>query len=131
MRYAFIITIIVLLQLFSLGAVLSLQWWLQPWIVSITIPLSPAMVWVVVFAITNSLLLLSVSKIFSNSYRWISAWMLVMHFIMLTALSTSLLYGSYWLLNSWFGITLIDGEILTIGLRIFALVFFVALFVYA
>ncbi|MDN5897583.1 MAG: metallophosphoesterase [Psychrobacter sp.] len=131
MRYAFIITIIVLLQLFSLGAVLSLQWWLQPWIVSITIPLSPAMVWVVVFAITNSLLLLSVSKIFSNSYRWISAWMLVMHFIMLTALSTSLLYGGYWLLNSWFGITLIDGEILTIGLRIFALVFFVALFIYA
>ena len=127
MRYAFIITIIVLLQLFSLGAVLSLQWWLQPWIT----PTLQTIVWTTVFVITNGLLLLSFSKLTANAYRWISAWMLVMHFIMLAALSTSLLYGGYWLLNSWFGITLIDGEILTIGLRIFALVFFVALFIYA
>lgn len=130
MRYAFIITIIALLQLFSVGAALSLQWWLQPWLTSQPASATIA-VWLVIFVITNFLLLLSVTKLLANSYRWISGWMLVMHFMMLTALSTSLLYGGYWLLNSLFGITLIDGEMLTIGLRIFALAFFVALFVYA
>ena len=89
MRYAFIITIIALLQLFSVGAALSLQWWLQPWLTSQSAS-ATTVVWVVVFLITNLLLILSVSKLFANSYRWISGWMLVMHFMMLTALSTSL-----------------------------------------
>ena len=127
MRYAFIITIIVLLQLFSFGAALSLEWWLQPWSNTAlhTVP------WIMVFAITNSLLLLTVIKLFANSYRWISAWMLVMHFMMLTALSTSVLYAGLWLLSELSSSAFYDSEILTIGLRIFALLFFIGLFVYS
>jgi hypothetical protein len=58
MRYAFIITIIVLLQLFSFGAACSLEWWLQPW----SSPLLIQVTWLAVFAITNILLLLSVTN---------------------------------------------------------------------
>src|SRR5690606_40886630 len=96
MRYAFIITIIVLLQLFSFGAACSLEWWLQPW----STPLLIQNTWIAVFAATNALLLLSVTKSFANSYRWISAWMMVMHFILLTALLSSLVYGGFWLLHA-------------------------------
>ena len=59
MRYAFIITIIVLLQLFSFGAALSLEWWLQPW----SHPALHTVPWIIVFAITNILLLLTVIKL--------------------------------------------------------------------
>lgn len=127
MRYAFIITIIVLLQLFSFGAALSLEWWLQPW----SNPALHTVPWIMVFAITNSLLLLTVIKLFANSYRWISAWMLVMHFMMLTALSTSVLYAGLWLLSELSSSAFYDSEILAIGLRIFALLFFIGLFVYS
>ena len=127
MRYAFIITIIVLLQLFSFGAALSLEWWLQPW----SHPALHTVPWIIVFAITNILLLLTVIKLFANSYRWISAWMLVMHFMILTALSTSVLYAGLWLLSELSSIAFYDSEILTIGLRIFALLFFTGLFVYS
>lgn len=127
MRYAFIITIIVLLQLFSFGAALSLEWWLQPW----SSPALHTVPWIMVFAITNSLLLLTVIKLFANSYRWISAWMLVMHFMMLTALSTSLLYAGLWLLSELSSSVFSYSEILAIGLRIFALLFFIGLFVYS
>ena len=127
MRYAFIITIIVLLQLFSFGAALSLEWWLQPW----SHPALHTVPWIMVFAITNSLLLLTVIKLFANSYRWISAWMLVMHFMMLTALSTSVLYAGLWLLSELSSNVVYDSEILAIGLRIFALLFFIGLFVYS
>ena len=128
MRYAFIITIIALLQLFSVGAALSLQWWLQPWLTSQSASTTTA-VWVIVFVITNLLLILSVSKLFANSYRWISGWMLIMHFMMLTALSTSLLYGGYWALSALFDNIIFSSainhsEMVAIGLRIFALIFF-------
>ncbi len=132
MRYAFFITIFVLLQLFSLGAALSLQWWLQPWINS-TLQIS---IWIAIFAITNSLLLLSVKRVFANSYRWVSSWMLFMHFMVLTALLTSLLYGGYWLI-----VTLSDGafnnasvsnaSVIAFGLRVLALLIFIGLFIYA
>ena len=127
MRYAFIITIIVLLQLFSFGAALSLEWWLQPW----SHPALHTVPWIIVFAITNILLLLTVIKLFANSYRWISAWMLVMHFMMLTALSTSLLYAGLLLLSELSSSAFYDSEILAIGLRIFALLFFIGLFIYS
>ena len=127
MRYAFIITIIVLLQLFSFGAALSLEWWLQPW----SHPALHTVPWIIVFAITNILLLLTVIKLFANSYRWISAWMLVMHFMMLTALSTSLLYAGLWLLSEVSSNVVYDSEIFAIGLRIFALLFFIGLFIYS
>ena len=127
MRYAFIITIIVLLQLFSFGAALSLEWWLQPW----SYPALHTVPWVIVFAITNILLLLTVIKLFANSYRWISAWMLVMHFMILTALSTSLLYAGLWLLSEVSSNVVYDSEIFAIGLRIFALLFFIVLFIYS
>ena len=127
MRYAFIITIIVLLQLFSFGAALSLEWWLQPW----SNPALHTVPWIMVFAITNSLLLLTVIKLFANSYRWISAWMLVMHFMMLTALSTSLLYAGLLLLSELSSSAFYNSEILAIGLRIFALLFFIGLFIYS
>ena len=127
MRYAFIITIIVLLQLFSFGAALSLEWWLQPW----SYPALHTVPWVIVFAITNILLLLTVIKLFANSYRWISAWMLVMHFMMLTALSTSVLYAGLWLLSEVSSNVVYDSEIFAIGLRIFALLFFIGLFIYS
>ena len=130
MRYAFIITIIALLQLFSVGAALSLQWWLQPWLTSQPASATIA-VWLVIFVITNFLLLLSVTKLLANSYRWISGWMLVMHFMMLTALSTSLLYGGYWLLTPLLDSTINHSKMVAIGLRIFALLFFIGLFVYA
>ena len=128
MRYAFILTIIVLLELFSTGAALSLQWWLQPWIGSTTTSIA---VWIGVFLITHILLLLSITKLFSNSYRWMSGWMLVMHFMMLTAVVTSILYGGFWLLTSLLDSTLDHPQMIVIGLRIFALLFFIALFVYA
>ena len=129
MRYMFFITIIALLQLFSLGAALSLQWWLQPW--SVSIPLLPRIIFGVIFVISNGLLLLSVSKLLANSYRWVSGWMLVMHFMMLTALLTSLLYGGYWLITMLTGVSLIDTDMVAVGLRVLALLIFVAMFIYA
>ena len=128
MRYAFILTIIVLLELFSTGAALSLQWCLQPWIDSTTTSIA---VWIGVFLITHVLLLLSITKLFSNSYRWMSGWMLVMHFMMLTAVATGILYGGSWLLTPLLDSTLDHLEIITAGLRIFALLFFIGLFAYA
>ena len=128
MRYAFILTIIVLLELFSTGAALSLQWWLQPWIDSTTTSIA---VWIGVFLITHVLLLLSITKLFSNSYRWMSGWMLVMHFTMLTAVATGILYGGSWLLTPLLDSTLDHSEIIAAGLRIFALLFFIGLFAYA
>ena len=128
MRYAFILTIIMLLELFSTGAALSLQWWLQPWLDSTTTSIA---VWIGVFLITHILLLLSITKLFSNSYRWMSGWMLVMHFMMLTAVVTSILYGGFWLLTSLLDSAIHHTEMITIGLRTFALLFFIGLFVYA
>ena len=128
MRYAFILTIIVLLELFSTGAALSLQLWLQPWIDSTTTSIA---VWIGVLLITHVLLLLSVTKLFSNSYRWMSGWMLVMHFMMLTAVATGILYGGSWLLIPLLDSTLDHSEIIAAGLRIFALLFFIGLFAYA
>ncbi|ALF59701.1 metallophosphoesterase [Psychrobacter urativorans] len=129
MRYAFFMIIIVLLELFSLGAALSLQWWLQPWV--ILIPTLKPVIFSVIFAVSNGLLLLSVSKLFSNGYRWISGWMLVMHFMMLTALLTSLLYGGSWLISVVFAETNTYYDISGLWLRAFALVVFVGLFICA
>lgn len=128
MRYAFILTIIALLELFSTGAALSLQWWLQPWIGSTTTSVA---VWIGVFLVTHVLLLLSITKLLANSYRWMSGWMLVMHFIMLTAVATSVLYGGFWLLTPLLDSTIDHSEMIAIGLRTFALLFFIALFVYS
>ena len=128
MRYAFILTIIALLELFSTGAALSLQWWLQPWIGSTTISVA---LWIGVFLITHVLLLLSITKLLANSYRWISGWMLVMHFIMLTAVATSVVDGGFWLLIPLLDSTIDHSEMIAIGLRTFALLFFIALFVYS
>ncbi|MBP2279693.1 putative MPP superfamily phosphohydrolase [Psychrobacter sp. PL19] len=126
MRYVFFTVIIVLLQLFSLGAALSLQWWLQPWMSSTL----QTIVWITVFVITNGLLLLSVSKLLANSYRWVSGWLLVLHFMMLAALATWLLYGSYLLIMFLSDIPNYS-ETLAFGLRVLALIVFVGLFVYA
>ena len=128
MRYAFILTIIALLELFSTGAALSLQWWLQPWIGSTTTSVA---VWIGVFLITHVLLLLSITKLLANSYRWMSGWMLVMHFIMLTAVATGVIYGGFWLLTPLLDSTIDHSEMIAIGLRTFALLFFIALFVYS
>ena len=128
MRYAFILTIIALLELFSTGAALSLQWWLQPWIGSTTTSVA---LWIGVFLITHVLLLLSITKLLANSYRWMSGWMLVMHFIMLTAVATSVLYGGFWLLTPLLDSTIDHSEMIAIGLRIFALLFFIGLFIYS
>ena len=128
MRYAFIITIIALLELFSAGAALSLEWWFQPWLDSTTTVFT---VWIVVFLITHLLLLLSISKLFANSYRWMSAWMLVMHFMVLTAVATSLLFAGYWLLDLLFNEMLVDKTTVDNGLRVFAFLFFMGLFPYA
>ena len=127
MRYAFFIIIFVLLQLFSVGAALSVQWWLQLWQ---TAGLQNS-VWVIIFVITNGLLILSVNRAFANSYRWISGWMLVMHFMLLTALVTSLSYGGYWLVTSLTGDVLATTATVDFGLRMLALVIFIGLFVYA
>lgn len=127
MRYTFFITIFVLLQLFSVGAALSVQWWLQPWQ---TANLQTC-VWVIIFVITNGLLLLSVNRAFANSYRWISGWMLVMHFMLLTTLVTSLFYGGYWLFLSLAGEVPNVSATVDFGLRILALAVFIGLFVYA
>ncbi|MBI0425689.1 metallophosphoesterase [Psychrobacter sp. NG27] len=127
MRYAFFITIFLLLQLFSAGTALSLQWWLAPWFS--VMPISIA--WIGVFTVTNGLLLLSVKRVFANSYRWISGWMLVMHFMLLTAFFTSLLYGGYWLAMSWVDMPLNESSVMDVVLRMLALAIFAGLFVYA
>lgn len=127
MRYAFFIIIIAVLQAFSLGAVLSLKWWLHPWLT----PSIALAVWVAVFSITNGLLLLSFSKLLTNSYRWMSAWMLVMHFMMLTALVTSLYYGGYLLLVSLTTTPIYSPETVDLGLRVLAGLIFIAMFIYS
>ena len=127
MRYTFFITVFMLLQLFSTGAALSLQWWFAPWSTSAL----QVAVWIIVFAVTNGLLVLSVKRAFANSYRWVSMWMLIMHFVILTALTISILYGGYWLLASFTSIAPIQSAKLDFGLRVFALITFIGLFVYA
>ena len=127
MRYAFFITIFLLLQLFSFGTALSLQWWLQPW----QTPALQTILWVAIFVVTNGLLLLSVKRVFANSYRWVSGWMLVMHFVLLTALLTSLIYGSYWLTTSFTDLAINTIFSSDLGLRVLALVTFLGLFSYA
>ncbi|MEG9303775.1 metallophosphoesterase [Psychrobacter celer] len=127
MRYAFFIIIFLLLQLFSAGAALSLQWWLHPWIT----PTLQIAIWSAIFIITNGLLILSVKRVFANSYRWISGWMLVMHFMLLTALLISLLYGGYWLVASLLGAPLYESNMLSMGLRAIALMVFLGLFGFA
>lgn len=127
MRYAFFLTIFLLLQLFSLGTVLSIQWWLQPWIT----PTLQTTIWASVFIITNGLLVLSVKRAFANSYRWVSGWMLIMHFMILTALAVILLYGGYLLVIALSGSTLHQSNELAIGLRVLALFLFLGLFIYS
>ncbi|MGP4715683.1 metallophosphoesterase [Psychrobacter sp. T6-6] len=127
MRYAFFITIFVLLQLFSAGAALSIQWWLQPWITQTL----QTIVWSAVFIITNGLLVLSVKRVFANSYRWVSGWMLIMHFILLTALVVSFLYGGYWLVVSLIGETGYGSNTLSLRLRALAVVVFLGLFIFS
>lgn len=130
MRYVFFIVIILLLELFSLGAALSLQWWIAPW----TKPASQTMAMIVVFLISNGLLLLSVSKLLKNSYRWVSGWMLVMHFMVLTAAIISLIYGAGWVAMTMFDsatIFAMPAISVALGLRGVALLVFIGLFVYA
>lgn len=130
MRYVFFIVIILLLELFSLGAALSLQWWIAPW----TKPASQTMAMIVVFLISNGLLLLSVSKLLKNSYRWVSGWMLVMHFMVLTAAIISLIYGAGWVTMTMFDsatIFAMPAISVALGLRGVALLVFIGLFVYA
>ena len=125
MRYVFFITIIVLLQLFSLGAALALQWWLAPWL-SATLNL---VLWLAVFVMTNGLLLITFTKRLANSYRWVSAWMLVLHFIMLTALVIGCFYGIYGLIASLTDALSLTPETVSLSLRLLAMVIFVGLFV--
>lgn len=127
MRYTFFITIFLLLQVFSFGAAVSLQWWLQPWQTATL----QTTVWIVVSVITNGLLLLSVNRAFTNSYRWVSGWMLIMHFILLTALLMSLVYGGYWLITLLMGEAIMAPISVKLGLRALALVVFLGLFIYA
>lgn len=130
MRYVFFIVIILLLELFSLGAALSLQWWIAPW----TKLASQTMAMIVVFLISNGLLLLSVSKLLKNSYRWVSGWMLVMHFMVLTAAIISLIYGAGWVAMTMFDsatIFAMPAISVALGLRGVALLVFIGLFVYA
>lgn len=126
MRYTFFTTVFVLLQLFSLGAGLSLQWWLELW----TTGALSTVLMIMIFIITNGLLLLSVKRVFANSYRWVSGWMLVMHFMLITALLTSVLYAGYWLMISVFNVSLLSPDMIAFGLRMFALSIFVGLFIY-
>lgn len=126
MRYVFIITIIVLLQLFSLGAALSLEWWVAPW----TTKTSQMQVMIAIFMISNSLLLLTLTKRIKNSYRWISGWMLVMHFMILTAVIISLVFAVCWIAISVFDTFLISSIAMEVGLRALALLIFIGLFVY-
>ena len=130
MRYVFFIVIISLLELFSLGAALSLQWWIAPW----TKPAAQTIAMVVVFLISNGLLLLSVSKLLKNSYRWVSGWMLVMHFMLLTAAITSLISGAGWLAIKVFDsatIFAMPATTVALALRGVAVLVFIALFIYA
>ena len=127
MRYVFFITIIVLLQLFSLGAALALQWWLAPWL-SATLNL---VLWLAVFVMTNGLLLITFTKRLANSYRWVSAWMLVLHFIMLTALVIGCFYGIYGLIASLTDTLSLTPETVSLSLRLLAMAIFVGLFIFS
>lgn len=126
MRYAFFITVIALLELFSLGAVLSLQWWLEPWLT----PTLQLAVWMIAFAITNGLLIVSVSKRFVNSYRWVSAWMLVMHYMLLTALAVALVFTIYLSADLLFDLSVAQ-SLMSVSLRVLAAVIFIGLFIYS
>ncbi len=130
MRYAFFIVIISLLEAFSFGAALSLQWWLQPWLESSS-NTGVWLLWAIVFLITNGLLLVTFTKRFDNSYRWMSAWMLVMHYLLLTALLVSLCYGSYLLLTLLTTQSAYSAQTVSSILRVLAALIFVALFAYS
>ncbi len=127
MRYVFFAVIILLLELFSLGAVFSMHWLLEPWTTSSL----QTGISVAIFIITNGLLLLSFSKLTENAYRWISIWMLVMHFMMLSAVVVSLLYGGYWLMTSFSGTSTKHSDMVALALRASAVMIFVGLFIYA
>ena len=129
MRYTFFVIIFTLLQLFSLAAAFSLELWLQPW--TADLPLAKLIVFAVIFIITNSLLVLSVSKVLANAYRWISGWMLVMHYMMLSALLGAILYGSYWLFMTFTGVVLQDANSLVYGLRLITVGAFIGLFIHS
>ncbi len=129
MRYTFFIIVFSLLQLFSLGAAYSLAWWLQPW--TSDYPAAKLMVFAVIFIITNGLLLLSVSKVLANAYRWISGWMLVMHYLILSALLGALLYGGYWLFMTVTAIALQDENLLIYALRLITLLAFIGVFIHS
>ena len=129
MRYTFFIIVFTLLQLFSLAAAFSLEWWLQPW--TADLPLAKLIVFAVIFVTTNALLVLSVSKILANAYRWISGWMLVMHYLMLSALLGAALYSSYWLFITVTDIAFQDANSLSYGLRLITVVAFVGLFIHS
>ena len=129
MRYTFFVIIFTLLQLFSLAAAFSLEWWLQPW--TAELPATKLIVFAVIFIITNSLLVLSVSKVLANAYRWISGWMLVMHYMLLSALLGATLYGSYWLFMTFTGVLLQDANSLVYGLRLITVFAFIGLFIHS
>ncbi len=129
MRYTFFTIVFSLLQLFSLGASYSLAWWLQPWMSEL--PAAKLTVFAVIFILTNGLLLLSVNKVLANAYRWISGWMLVMHYLILSALLSALLYGGYWLFMMVTAIALQDENLLIYTLRLITLFAFVGLFIYS
>jgi len=57
--------------------------------------------------------------------------MLIMHFMILTALAVSLLYGGYLLAVALSGSTLYQSNEMAIGLRVLALFLFIGLFVYS
>ncbi|GAF56179.1 phosphoesterase [Psychrobacter sp. JCM 18901] len=94
-------------------------------------PALQTMIWASVFIITNGLLALSVKRAFANSYRWVSGWMLIMHFMILTALAVSLLYGGYLLVISLSDSTLHQSNEMAIGLRVLALFLFIGLFIHS
>ena len=54
-----------------------------------------------------------------------------MHFILLTAFFTSLLYGGYWLAMSLLDMPLNESSVMDVGLRMLAFAIFAGLFVYA
>ncbi len=128
MRYAFLLTVIALLELLSLGAALSLTWVIQLWVATELMQTTEKIVWAVVFIITNALLVLSLTKRLPHSYRWVSGWLLVMYFMVLSSALSLGLGTGYELMIA----VLLDRVVSTaIGARVLAAVFFVGLLLYA
>lgn len=119
MRFLFLASVVIVIQLFSYGTGASLQWLLKPWLsqnwLRLLMPL--------VFILSNVLVVVALLRLHPLAFRWISAWMVLMLFVLMSALMTWVI----WLLTK----QMLPTATMDMGLRILGVAGVVGLFAYA